>query len=69
MTGTTTGQTDVLVVDDHALMRAGLSGLIEGAADMRVVGLAADGATTGAGSGSGSSAGTCLLYTSDAADD
>jgi DNA-binding NarL/FixJ family response regulator len=34
---------DVLVVDDHALMRAGLSGLIEGAADMRVVGLAADG--------------------------
>jgi len=44
MTGTTTGLTDVLVVDDHALMRAGLSGLIEGAADMRVVGLAADGA-------------------------
>jgi DNA-binding NarL/FixJ family response regulator len=34
---------DVLVVDDHALMRAGLSGLIDGAADMRVVGLAADG--------------------------
>ena len=40
-----TGETgiDVLVVDDHALMRAGLSGLIDGAADMRVVGLAADG--------------------------
>jgi DNA-binding NarL/FixJ family response regulator len=34
---------DVLVGDDHALMRAGLSGLIEGAADMRIVGLAADG--------------------------
>lgn len=42
----TTGVTviDVLVVDDHALMRAGLSGLIESAGDMRVVGLAADGA-------------------------
>jgi DNA-binding NarL/FixJ family response regulator len=37
------GVIDVLVVDDHALMRAGLSGLIAGAADMRVVGLAADG--------------------------
>jgi DNA-binding NarL/FixJ family response regulator len=35
---------DVLVVDDHSMMRAGLSGLIEGAGDMRVVGLAADGA-------------------------
>jgi DNA-binding NarL/FixJ family response regulator len=35
---------DVLVVDDHALMRAGLRGLISGAADMRVVGMAADGA-------------------------
>ena len=34
---------DVLVVDDHALMRAGLRGLIEGAGDMRVVGMAADG--------------------------
>ena len=41
LTGVTV--TDVLVVDDHALMRAGLSGLIDGAADMRVVGLAADG--------------------------
>ena len=43
--GTMTGAAmiDVLVVDDHALMRAGLSGLIDGAADMRVVGLAADG--------------------------
>jgi DNA-binding NarL/FixJ family response regulator len=35
---------DVLVVDDHSLMRAGLRGLIDGADDMRVVGLAADGA-------------------------
>jgi DNA-binding NarL/FixJ family response regulator len=35
---------DVLVVDDHALMRAGLRGLIAGAGDMRVVGMAADGA-------------------------
>ena len=46
MTGTTTDLTliDVLVVDDHALMRAGLSGLIDSADDMRVVGLASDGA-------------------------
>ena len=46
MTDAATGGTgiDVLVVDDHSMMRAGLSGLIEGAADMRVVGLAADGA-------------------------
>ncbi|MGY1624713.1 response regulator [Geodermatophilus sp. SYSU D00965] len=35
---------DVLVVDDHALMRSGLAGLIAGADDMRVVGTAADGA-------------------------
>jgi DNA-binding NarL/FixJ family response regulator len=35
---------DVLVVDDHALMRAGLRGVIAGAGDMRVVGLAANGA-------------------------
>jgi len=35
---------DVLVVDDHALMRSGLAGLIAGAPDMRVVGAAADGA-------------------------
>ncbi|ADB74829.1 response regulator [Geodermatophilus obscurus] len=35
---------DVLVVDDHALMRTGLSGLIAAAGDMRVVGTAADGA-------------------------
>jgi len=35
---------NVLVVDDHALMRAGLRGLIAGAGDMRVVGTAADGA-------------------------
>ncbi|MCW2699650.1 MAG: two component transcriptional regulator, LuxR family [Blastococcus sp.] len=35
---------DVLVVDDHALMRAGLQGLIDGAEDMRVVGMAGDGA-------------------------
>jgi DNA-binding NarL/FixJ family response regulator len=34
---------DVLVVDDHELMRAGLRGLIDGTADMRVVGMAADG--------------------------
>ena len=35
---------DVLVVDDHALMRAGLRGLISAAEDLRVVGMAADGA-------------------------
>jgi DNA-binding NarL/FixJ family response regulator len=35
---------DVLVVDDHALMRSGLRAMIEAAADMRVVGTAADGA-------------------------
>jgi DNA-binding NarL/FixJ family response regulator len=45
MTGTTTElpTIGVLVVDDHALMRQGLRGLIDGAADMRVVGMAADG--------------------------
>jgi DNA-binding NarL/FixJ family response regulator len=41
---TGTAVINVLVVDDHALMRAGLSGLIQSAGDMRVVGLAADGA-------------------------
>jgi len=35
---------DVLLVDDHALMRAGLAGMIAAAEDMRVVGTAADGA-------------------------
>jgi DNA-binding NarL/FixJ family response regulator len=35
---------DVLVVDDHALMRAGLRGVIASAGDMRVVGMAANGA-------------------------
>lgn len=35
---------DVLVVDDHALMRSGLHAMIEAAEDMRVVGTAADGA-------------------------
>jgi DNA-binding NarL/FixJ family response regulator len=35
---------EVLIVDDHALMRAGLRGLIAGADDMQVVGMAADGA-------------------------
>ena len=35
---------DVLVVDDHALMRAGLRGVIAGGGDMRVVGMVADGA-------------------------
>jgi DNA-binding NarL/FixJ family response regulator len=35
---------DVLLVDDHALMRAGLAGLIAGAPDMRVAGTASDGA-------------------------
>jgi len=35
---------DVLVVDDHMLMRTGISGLIDAAGDMRVVGTAADGA-------------------------
>lgn len=44
MTETTVAVIDVLVVDDHALMRAGLSGLIDGAGDMRVIGMAADGA-------------------------
>jgi DNA-binding NarL/FixJ family response regulator len=34
---------EVLVVDDHALMRSGLSGLITSSGDMRVVGTAADG--------------------------
>jgi DNA-binding NarL/FixJ family response regulator len=34
---------DVLVVDDHALMRTGLRGVIAAAGDMRVVGMAADG--------------------------
>ncbi|MCW2635111.1 MAG: two component transcriptional regulator, LuxR family [Blastococcus sp.] len=34
---------DVLVVDDHALMRAGLTTLIDAAPDMRVVGVASDG--------------------------
>jgi DNA-binding NarL/FixJ family response regulator len=34
---------DVLVVDDHALMRAGLCGVIGTAEDMRVVGAVADG--------------------------
>jgi DNA-binding NarL/FixJ family response regulator len=33
----------VLVVDDHALMRTGLRGVIAAAGDMRVVGMAADG--------------------------
>jgi DNA-binding NarL/FixJ family response regulator len=44
MTTTGVALIDVLVVDDHALMRQGLQGLIAGAGDMRVVGLAADGA-------------------------
>ncbi|MFW3168513.1 response regulator [Geodermatophilus sp. CPCC 206100] len=35
---------DVLVVDDHALMRSGLTGMITAEPDMRVVGAAADGA-------------------------
>jgi len=34
---------DVLLVDDHALMRAGLTALFDGAEGMRVVGTAADG--------------------------
>lgn len=34
---------DVLLVDDHALMRAGLRTLVDAAPDMRVVGAAADG--------------------------
>jgi DNA-binding NarL/FixJ family response regulator len=34
---------DVLVVDDHALMRAGLSGLIAAAPDMHLSGTAGDG--------------------------
>jgi DNA-binding NarL/FixJ family response regulator len=35
---------DVLLVDDHALMRAGLRGVIAGAEDIRVIGMASDGA-------------------------
>jgi DNA-binding NarL/FixJ family response regulator len=35
---------DVLLVDDHALMRAGLCSLIAAAGDMRVLGTAGDGA-------------------------
>jgi DNA-binding NarL/FixJ family response regulator len=35
---------DILLVDDHALVRAGLRGVIGAADDMRVVGAAADGA-------------------------
>jgi DNA-binding NarL/FixJ family response regulator len=35
---------DVLIVDDHALMRVGLEGLITGTGDIRVVAVAADGA-------------------------
>ncbi|WP_448613611.1 response regulator [Modestobacter sp. URMC 112] len=35
---------DVLVVDDHALLRTGLVGIISASEDMRVVGAAADGA-------------------------
>jgi DNA-binding NarL/FixJ family response regulator len=42
MTGAAT--ISVLVVDDHALMRTGLQGLVDSADDMRVVGLAGDGA-------------------------
>src|SRR5215210_2098389 len=34
----------VLVVDDHDLVRAGIGGLIDAAADLEVVGLACDGA-------------------------
>jgi DNA-binding NarL/FixJ family response regulator len=34
---------EVVVVDDHALMRSGLAGLIASTDDMRVVGTAADG--------------------------
>jgi DNA-binding NarL/FixJ family response regulator len=35
---------DVLLVDDHALLRAGLTTLVDAAPDMRVVGTASDGA-------------------------
>ena len=35
--------TSVLVVDDHAMVRSGLIVLIDGAADLEVVGEAADG--------------------------
>ena len=34
---------DVLLVDDHALLRAGLTTLVDAAVDMRVVGVASDG--------------------------
>lgn len=40
---------DVLVVDDHALMRSGLVAMIESAEDMHVVGEAADGVEAVAG--------------------
>jgi DNA-binding NarL/FixJ family response regulator len=35
---------DVLLVDDHALMRSGLRGVIAGSTDIQVVGMASDGA-------------------------
>jgi DNA-binding NarL/FixJ family response regulator len=35
---------DVLLVDDHALMRSGLRGVIAGSTDVQVVGMASDGA-------------------------
>jgi DNA-binding NarL/FixJ family response regulator len=38
------GRIDVVVVDDHALVRSGLRALIDAAPDMRVVGEAPDGA-------------------------
>jgi DNA-binding NarL/FixJ family response regulator len=43
-TAGSTAVIDVLLVDDHALMRAGLRGVIAAAEDMRVVGMAGDGA-------------------------
>ena len=38
-------KTRVLIVDDHAILRMGLSSLLSGKADLEVVGDAADGET------------------------
>ena len=35
--------TTILLADDHQLVRAGLAGLLDSAADLQVVGQAADG--------------------------
>lgn len=40
------GSTTILIVDDHALVREGLQGILDGQDDMRVVGEAGDSAAT-----------------------